>query len=320
MAATFVLLSLGVMSSGNLLGVGAPHTGALSSIGLLSEGDIALVKASGSRQSPDVGIFGNSRSVHLTARDVGMPDGRFFNYSVPGGSFRQSVSLMEVLSTRSSLPKTVVISIDHFEMAFMSRAQFPSGWRRWRQAARDISQVAQTSGPKLAAQSMVDHIRGEWGAFSSSWNVAKTWGRSKFIWSALVDEDSATNSRWNHDGSRTLDVPVRPDMTFAPKTPFILHEPYLVRDLGRVARLVHQSGVRVIIYESPIDPANDAIYRSDSSPAAKRLRTLFLDRCGRLDLECYPTPKLGESEDVTGWPDCCHAPTTVLGRFVGSLI
>ncbi|CAN0592370.1 unnamed protein product, partial [Laminaria digitata] len=84
----------------------------------------------------EVGVFGNSRSVQLTAADVGVT-GSFFNYSVPGGSFRQSVNMMELLGRRSVLPKTVVISIDHFEMSFMSRAAFPSGWRRWVHAVED---------------------------------------------------------------------------------------------------------------------------------------------------------------------------------------
>lgn len=322
MAGTFILLSLAVFLIGELPGILGREESVskrMSMLDLLSEGDIASVKANVDGLTLDVGVFGNSRSVQLTANDVGV-SGRFFNYSVPGGSFRQSVNLMEALSRRSGLPPTIIVSVDHFEMAFMSRAKFPSGWRRWQNAAGDVTWAAREAGPRLAAHSLLDHIKGEWSVFSSTWNVAKLRDRVRFLRRGSGEGEPPTNSRWRGDGSRILLVEDQPDLAFAPKNPFLLHWIYLNRDLERAAELARRNGVRIIIYESPIDPTNDAIYRSNPSPSVRRLRERFLLKCDALQLECHPSPTLDKPEGVGRWSDCCHAPADVLGRYVDSLL
>jgi hypothetical protein len=322
MAITFGLLSVAIFLTGALPGMpgrGESVSSQLRMLDLLSEGDIAAVKAKVEGPAVDVGIFGNSRSVQLTASDIGV-SAPFFNYSVPGGSFRQSVNLIETLSRRSGLPNTVIISVDHFEMGFMGRAAFPSGWRRWLNAAEDVNWVARDAGPRLATQSLLDHIKGEWSAFASTWNIAKLQDRGRFLWRGPGEGGSSADSPWRGDGARILLVAANPDLSFAPKVPFVLHETYLKRDLKRAAELAHRDGARLIIYESPIDPASDAIYRPNPTPPARRLREIFLFQCGALELECYSSPQLGDPDGAARWSDCCHAPADVLGRFVASLL
>jgi len=324
MALTFALLAFAVASSGGVIAYlpvfGQNRSIDLSVVDLLSEGDIAVLKANRRGRIPDVGIFGNSRSVQLSADDIGVSREAFFNYSVPGGSFRQSVNLIEALSGHAALPETIIVSVDHFELAFMSRAPFPSGPQRWLRAGEDVSWVLRERGLKLAAHSLLDHLHGEWDAFSGAWNVARHWGRARLTRSGLFAGVPSGGSRWRPDGSRLLVVGGQPDLTLTPKHPFILHEVYLLRDLERTSALAQRSGTRVILYESPIVPLSDALIRSSPSAAAKRLRDRFLEQCGKLQLECYASPELGVASKNAPWGDCCHAPAQLLGRFVGSLI
>ena len=57
--------------------------------------------------------------------DVNLPNSDFFNFSVGGTSFIQSVTLLEELAEQGVAPKTAIISIDHPELQFIECLYFP---------------------------------------------------------------------------------------------------------------------------------------------------------------------------------------------------
>jgi len=73
----------------------------------------------------EVGLFGNSRAVAVSRTDLQGVAAPFFNFSVPGTSFRASVMLVEYLAKHDALPPHVFISIDNFHLDYYGPADFP---------------------------------------------------------------------------------------------------------------------------------------------------------------------------------------------------
>jgi hypothetical protein len=159
----------------------------------------------------------------------------------------------------------------------------------------------------------------EWRLFIATWNVKRNWARAKFLAQRLFNlQKSSPATNWRQDGSREQSVPATISLNFVRKSPFVLHEVYLARDMERLAVLANGQ-VRVIMYESPVDPDNDANLRATPTEAALSLRKKFLQKCLDFGFQCHEAPRL-EAPDGTPWVDCCHAPAETLGRYVRRLM
>ncbi len=111
----------------------------------LPEEDITTLKLRHARAVPryQIGLFGNSRSIQVGAREFRTGEGEaasgsFFNFSVPGASIRQSVSMVERLAEIGKLPDVAIISFDNAALEFYGNPVHPSPPARWLGAARDL--------------------------------------------------------------------------------------------------------------------------------------------------------------------------------------
>ena len=86
----------------------------------------------------DVGIFGSSTSMMVTARDLGFKGCRFFNFAVLGESLRNSVVLLERLSEHGNAPKVSLIGLDNFEIQSYGNSRTISFLAKVREFFRDI--------------------------------------------------------------------------------------------------------------------------------------------------------------------------------------
>ena len=68
------------------------------------------------RKNFDIGIFGNSRSININAKSLDLNNQSFFNFSIPGQSFRNSIGMIKELSNKNKLPQKIIISFDFFEL------------------------------------------------------------------------------------------------------------------------------------------------------------------------------------------------------------
>ena len=74
-------------------------------------------------QTYDVAIFGNSRSLNISKVDIDLGNQSFFNFSIPGQSFRNSIAIITELSKQKKLPKKIIISYDFFELGLPGHNQ-----------------------------------------------------------------------------------------------------------------------------------------------------------------------------------------------------
>lgn len=272
------------------------------------------------RPPNDVGLFGNSRIVQVSAEDLGDSAGSFFNFAVPGSSLRQSATLLETLSGGGRSPRVAVVSLDHFELSFYSPAEWPAGPRGWMQAVSDVRWALERGEFGLAARAAHDHVKHAGRRIAEGLSFARIAARLGFMAPEIVPTLREFITRFRSDGSRPLASSVGAMEQTAPRAgAFVLHRLYLMRDLERLAA-VQETGTRMLIYESPLSPANRRAVAEAPREPVESLRRDWLAACDRLGLVCLPAPDLGDEGRPPAWPDCCHAPAALLGSFIADAL
>jgi len=276
--------------------------------------DIATLKVNHARRTGpvDIGVFGNSRSIQISRVNIRRIEDSFFNYSVPGSSFRQSVTILEELADTQRLPRQIVISMDNLNLQYYANPSFPGIFGRWPRAFNDISYGFQAPDISLLALARMvrRHILIEWASFTNIFNTNILKERVNLISSA---NDSNQTIRYRVDGSRAMKRIAQP--LIKKKYPAVkanIITGYLTYDLARLAK-INSMGSNIVIYESPLFPN----MKGKENKAAIELRKHFLKTCKALLLNCYPAPILANNRN---WGDISHAPATLLGPWVSNLI
>lgn len=275
----------------------------------------------------DVGLFGNSRSLMVGADDLGLSDATFFNYSVIGGSFRASVLMMEQLAAAGRAPKLAIVSLDHLELQEDNNPAIAGIVPRLRLALDDVA--AGATNPHIhwteAVRMAWRHYYGAVRDIGRILNFRRLMLGVRWRLGALLGGpfrgggNDEVEPGYRRDGSIAL--PALKEQVFEVSAPqpdlYILG--YLDHDLERVAALSAR-GVRVVIYESLLDPVNAAHVARHPNPAAEAARTRWLAACRRLALDCHPFRRDAVPAVAGAWADPSHPPPALLGRYVQDLI
>ena len=185
---------------------------------------VANIKLAHARTSPayDIGLFGNSRSMTVSSQDLGFDDLRFFNFSLAGSSFRQSIMFLEILAAHDAAPDISVISLDHLELSMLANQDIFTARDRITVAMFDLADIWQRFGMSgVFARSIADPLLVEWNAFARLLDVRRVWGRNYLSCSPTfcLPLNPPTNStrqtaadRWklriNHLAGRTTKLPL----------------------------------------------------------------------------------------------------------------
>jgi len=294
----------------------------LERLAQLDEHAMAELKVRHALSQPplEIGLFGNSRIVQLSAGDVGASGDRFFNFAVPGSSLRQSVALLEALIDAGRAPKAAVISLDHLELSFYSPAEWPAGPVGWLDAGADVRWALHRGEVAGALRALHDHMKQAARRVTETLSFARLVARLGYLAPDAVPALRAFETRFRPDGSRPLAAAVEATEQSAPRAPaFVLHRPYLLRDLERLSA-VRRAGVRVMIYESPLSPENRRAMAAAPRERVEALRRDWLAACRSHGLDCRLAPALGDEGRPPHWPDCCHAPADLLGPFIAGAL
>ena len=275
--------------------------------------DIATIKVNHAKSVERItlGIFGNSRSIQLTA-EIMRSGGTFFNFSVPGSSFRQSIIMLEYLAKVNRLPKVTIVSLDNLNLQYYANPTFPTAPTRWLQVFEDLRYGIQSSNIELiAVMKMIKrHTLIEWQVLIETFNLNILQSRLNQTLNLAANFNGES---YGLDGSRFIENPTRA-ITHGeiPITRTNIINGYLTYDLKRLAQ-IQAAGTKVIVYESPIYTNISGTER----PNVKITRDLFLRSCKELLLACYQAPVL---IDNNPWSDISHAPANSLGPWVSRLI
>ena len=267
----------------------------------------------------DIGLFGNSRSVAVGRSEVPVQHCTFFNYSVPGSSFRSSVAILEELSRQKRAPRTAIVSLDHLELRMMGAPDHLPLTLLMKSAVSDA--VATARHPASAVRAIWRHLR-------AVWTKTRRLLSSRFLQASLRRKSAGieqASGSYRTDGSRMeKQALAQPKIHPFPKNSgSSIDEVVFIRDLERLARLQSTgSGVtRIIIYESPVQSEHGARFAEKPSVSARRLRAVAREVCGRTGLECH-LGGLIEQESFSGasWADATHPPSSALGQWYAALL
>lgn len=289
----------------------------LKALEALPEQDITALKLDHARQVEryDIGLFGNSRSIQAGS-DKPIGDSRsFFNFSVPGASFRNSVAMIETLADDGVLPKTVLVSLDNFAIDFYGNALFPDIGTRWATMFEDVLADGVLAGQPVRAvlRMAFRHALTEWRILTSQFNV--TLLRNRVLGSAEAAKNPAV-ALYRPNGSRAL-PPVRRNGDLIPvktENPKQIISGYLAADLRRLSDIVGPTDSRIVVFESPVAPGLEV-----ASAGVDDVRAAFYALCGGLQVTCLPAPGLGEYP-LSAWFDATHAPTAALDTWLTTVL
>jgi len=274
----------------------------------------------------DVMAFGNSSILALSQENLNRY-GRFFNVAVPGSSFGSSVSLALALAERDRLAPVVVIMVENFNHFTQQVPMLPASLR-WRDSAAQVFSVLVDENvplrEKLRFTARMVKLEGE--LFVRFFNPGVLQAHLAVImadWLPLAAPGPRPGLLWdgyNPDGSGGgMTARTFGKIAIAPRhdQPQVLPG-VLVHDVKRLAVLAARH--RIIIYESPVEPASHAEYAAHPIPRVTQLRETFFAACTRHGLECHAAPLIGQPEEPNLWMDHYHPPAPVLGSWIDSLL
>jgi hypothetical protein len=258
------------------------------------------------------GLFGNSRSLMVGRGLLDLPVEQYFNFSLSGQSFRNSVMLLEWLDEVGKLPEFAIISVDHFGLEFFGNGTIPSLSVRFRSLARDLQSIHNFNGSERS------YVRATWRFAWSLWQDVKMTFSATSLFHAtellLGIRHKQLTLGYRSDGSRKqthrTKGHVLPTHAWQPGRRQI-DLALMQIDLRTLRDLQERRNVTILIYESPIHPK---LQIADSRH--HKIRKLFFKTCLQFDLECISTPSLGPLDPNDTWSDWTHAPESLLAAWL----
>jgi hypothetical protein len=280
-------------------------------IDALPSDEIAALKVRQAEQHAryDIGLFGNSRILMICTDELHLGDRSVYNFAVPGQSVRQSIRLLDQLSSRHKTPRTAVISMDYIELGLPGGSGiYPSVPTRWLNELADAWIAWQRQGPNAAAVALINAADLEGQEMALTFNHLYLVTKLR----ALAGNTDAP-AAYRGDGSRKEVIPTPPP-TLGRMPQRGDSYPEIESDFARLAA-IRDSGTRVIVYESPVAPQFSGT-EDHLSANARTVRQRFHDACARFLLKCMGPPAL----TAQAWFDRDHAPAALLAAWLRPLI
>lgn len=289
-------------------------------------GDRIALKAAHGMSEPayDLALFGNSRSVMVGAEHLGPAGQGFFNFSVGGTGFLQSVSLLETLAAEGRAPKTALISLDHLELQFFGYSAFPAPLADPIGMASRLAHAVQATRSGIASKGMLlRYVVDE--ALTTGRTIRNLWKYdllSRRLQSLVGPTNDTEGQYYREDGSLPFSGAIDDDVADfrLPPPLFSLAELHHWIAIKRLADIARSHGTRIIVFESPLAPDLSRRFDVSASPAAVHLRQSLIAACADEPISCIGPPSVPISANSTPWPDCCHAPAPDLGRYLQAIL
>jgi hypothetical protein len=272
--------------------------------------DLTELKFQHALESPryQLGLFGNSRAIQVGRDELRLSDETFFNFSIPGTSFRQSIVFLEALAAAGKAPRVALISFDNAALQYYANAEWPTLPLHWRQMWGDVwhGLSDQNISVRELLRVSLRHVWTDWNFVTRLFSMERLKARLNF---SLAKNDGQVAYR--SDGSRReTSQETRNVISELPTQPPAILPGYLSHDLKRLAALRHE-GLKIIVYESPMAPGS---YEADS--VIERTRAVIAKQCRLVALSCLTAPDFGERKEPPYWQNQDHAPAALLGPWL----
>lgn len=268
----------------------------------------------------DLGLFGNSRIIGLGRDHLHFGSCTIFNFAVPGESFRSSVRLIEALASQQALPKTAVISFDHFELQMYSNPLWGSFWNRLNLLMNDVEANLGYYGgsPKYILRIIWRFFWTEKLLFQQQFEFA-LFGRALANILGFKEDMLANiepgNDGYLPDGSRYQVLDESVNDTVLPRTTGQIVDAQLESDVTLLFSSAVENSLDLVVFETPLNAASAKAFSENPSPFAERNRRILADACTKFDVRCILAPG-PLANDNSGWGDASHPPPKVLTEWL----
>lgn len=285
--------------------------------------DMKLQHAFASRKY-DVGIFGNSRSLRVGDRDMTLGKCRFYNFSVHGTSYRNSLIMLEALADARKAPDLAIVTFDNFVIQmFRNPVDLPM-MLRWKAVYKDIKSAIAEPGINLRERLRMvwRPLQGEGELFTTAFKfdtLRALWDKAAYSLKPtklIADKTSG----YTREGTRIRPAP-KPDFVVNDIQPLSLMSAslgYLSLDLKRFHDL-QARGIKIVLYESLLEPKSADYYAQYPSAAAEITRRAFIRGCAAEGLNCPIAPSRLPGPAYP-WFDPTHPDPKSLGLYFNPLI
>lgn len=280
---------------------------------LIPEQDMLSVKQVHALGQPpvDIGIFGNSRSVAVGLEEFPTDGRRFFNYSVPGTSFRTSVSFLEYLVEENAAPKIALISLDNIALGFFGPQLSPDRLDRFVTVFDTMQLALPDSGVgRMSA------VRAAWRQVWLEYSLLKqdlSFRRLERLFVPAPSTDRVVRSDGSISTSQAEEWADRFPAAQSGSNQILVD--ILKHDLARLAAIQSLGEIEVLIYESPLHQD----YGLENAHS-QGLRASFVEACRSRGLACRTIDDYPEFASGALWPDATHAPPRELGALLSRFV
>ena len=273
----------------------------------------AKMRAAADRGDLQVGVFGNSRSMMIESSSLGLPADRFFNYSISGQSFRNSTAFVRWLADEGKLPNTVVISLDNLQLELFGNPSILDAGVRLSVLTEDVHHMAVKGQPvRRIARAVWRHVWIAWQDLQMVFSGTAAWRNLGYLTGREETENGPRRRFFRADGS--IPTPSRPDgvgPAWAEPASRQIDAVLLQRDIQTLGKVRAETGVTIIVYESPLYP--DVV---KPTPEREAVRSRFLEACSKAAIVCRPAPTFAEDTGPLRWPDASHPAAPAIGRWL----
>ena len=262
----------------------------------------------------DIAIFGNSRSVNIGKSDLQIRDEEFFNFSIPGESFRNSVSMIEILFNKNKVPKTNIIAFDNFEIDLIGGNVINPNlfFHRVKKKTIEFFYLINISY-KEAFKNLHDYIIEEFRGLKYLFSIT----RNKIYVPLIFGYFYKDKVNLISENGKNIKTELLKKKKY--KFDYIRNDKYLLleKDLNTLKRVKEKTGVNIIIYISPILP--DFQINQKLSSKAKFVKDRLFKICKKNKIRCIDSPMISNKKKPF-WDDSSHPPSQKIGSWISKEI
>lgn len=260
------------------------------------------------------GLFGSSRGMGISHSHLGLKEDEFFNFSSGSTGLRQSVALIQALQDAGKAPQTVLITLDNHDIKYFRHVEWPTILANPAYHLGYILEEFRAGvSPVVLARAVAEALAVGVRDFVTKFNIERLTAILMF-WQTPTT--IAYGELFRSDGSREMEKLGKAEphfQSYSTAWPSMIAG--MKADLARLGK-ISASGIRVIVFETPIAPSLNRTVEAQREDATRELRAEIKATCRMHGLICLPAPEPQDADRHLIWPSCCHAPPHILGRYL----
>ena len=272
----------------------------------------------------DIGLFGNSHVLMVRSKNIKFTNQEFFNFGIPGNSFRQSVSFLNELYFINKVPKVILIGIDHPEMGLAGEARFPFYSKFILNRIDDFKYLIfeRNYNLKESIYFFINTFANFEYFLKKLYNIDNFYNKISIIYGLSQEEKSIHGYKIDGSGPEKIikEVELKKNFKISEAQKLNRSEQYILleKDLKKLSKITN-TATHVIIFETLIEPEYLDIVENNLSFNASIVRERFFENCKKYNFICLKSKKLKKNNNFQ-WASIFYPPNIIIGDYLNKIL